>query len=494
MKKILRLFPAVLLLAACATTTTAPPAATTPPPTAASVPSTEVPQPQNVPSDLPPMTAPGEAAMPGNAARFQVPVEYHKLDNGLKVVLSPDHTAPTTTIAVYYGIGFRVEPRDRTGFAHLFEHLMFQGSDNLGKMEFIKLIQSNGGVLNGSTRFDFTNYFEIVPAHTLETMLWAEADRMRSLAINAENLKNQQDVVKNEVRVNVLNQPYGGFPWLDLPQYANTNWFNAHNFYGDLSDLDAATLDDARNFFKTYYAPNNAALSIVGDFDPPQVLALVKKYFDAIPAQPQPPRPDISEPRQTEEKRATKVDEKAPRPALAIGWHAPAQDTPEYYAMALIDQILASGNDSWLYEDLVQKRGLTGEVSSSLNALGNMFNIDGPTLYMTWLFHDKDKTADQILAALDAQVARLQNENVDAATLARARMKMRSSFYDDVEGFFGFGRADLLSSFALFDDDPNRINTVEEKFAGVTPELIRRTAQEYLRPTNRTVLMVVPKG
>src|SRR5690554_7767480 len=157
--------------------------------------------------------------------------------------------------------------------------MMFQGSKNLGKMEFIKLVQENGGVLNGSTRFDFTNYFEIVPSHKLETVLWAEADRMKGLAITEENLKNQQDVVINEVKVNVLNQPYGGFPWLDMPQYANTNWYNAHNFYGDLEDLDAATLEDARSFFQTYYAPNNAALVVVGDFDEGRTRDWIEQYF-----------------------------------------------------------------------------------------------------------------------------------------------------------------------------------------------------------------------
>src|SRR5207253_1277479 len=251
-----------------------------------------------------------------------------------------------------YGIGFRVEPRNRTGFAHLFEHLMFQGSGNLGKMEFIKLIQSNGGVLNGSTRFDFTNYFEVVPSNTLQTMLWAEADRMKGLNITDENLKNQQAVVKSEVRVNVLNRPYGGFPWLDIPQYANTNWYNAHNFYGDLTDIDAATLADARDFFRSYYAPNNAALAIVGDFDPAQAAAWVKQYFGNIASQPQPAPADIAEPRQTEERKASKVDEKATRPALALGYHAPQRNTPEYYALGLIDQILAQGKDSWLCQDL----------------------------------------------------------------------------------------------------------------------------------------------
>src|SRR6266850_8400891 len=164
-------------------------------------------------------TAPAHAG-PSSAAEFKVPVEYFKLPNGLRVVLSPDHTSPTICVGVYYRIGFRVEPRDRTGFAHLFEHMMFQGSQNLGKMEFIKLVQQNGGVLNGSTRFDFTNYFEVLPANKLETALWAEADRMRGLSITEENLKNQQGVVGNEVKVNVLNRPYGGFPWLDMPQYA----------------------------------------------------------------------------------------------------------------------------------------------------------------------------------------------------------------------------------------------------------------------------------
>ncbi len=250
---------------------------------------------------------------------FQVPVEYHTLANGLKVVLSQDKTTPIVTVAVYYNIGFRIEPRERTGFAHLFEHMMFQGSQNLGKGEFIGLVQANGGVLNGSTRFDFTNYFEIVPAHKLETMLWAEADRMRSLDITQENLTNQQGVVKNEVKVNVLNTPYGGFPWLDMPQYANENWYNAHNFYGDLEDLDAANLEDVADFFQQYYAPNNAALAIVGDFEYDEALAMVEKHFGDIARSPQPIElPDITEPRQEAEKRASRLDPLAPRPGFAF--------------------------------------------------------------------------------------------------------------------------------------------------------------------------------
>ncbi|HEX6966011.1 MAG TPA: pitrilysin family protein [Gemmatimonadaceae bacterium] len=424
---------------------------------------------------------------------FSVPVEYHTLDNGLKVVLSRDTTAPLATVAVYYNIGFRIEPKDRTGFAHLFEHMMFQGSRNLGKLEFIKLVQSNGGILNGSTRFDFTNYFETVPSNVVQMMLWAEADRMRGLDITQENLDNQKSVVKNEVRVNVLNQPYGGFPWLDLPQVANTNWYNAHNFYGDLADIDAATLADVQSFFKTYYAPNNAALAIVGDFDPARAMALVQQYFGSIPRVPQPPKPDVAEPRQTTEHRATRIDSLATRPAIAIGYHMPARRTPEYYAMGLIDQILLQGKDSRLYRSLVQQTGVTGDVSGGINLLGNMFDYNGPMLWTTYLFHDPAVSTDSILHVFDATIDSLRAAPVDQATLDRARTKMRSSFYDTIEGSGGFGRADLLASFALFDDDPQEINQLEGEFAKVTPALIQKTAQEYLRPTNRTILAIEPK-
>ncbi|CAN5852767.1 pitrilysin family protein [soil metagenome] len=423
-----------------------------------------------------------------------IPIEYHKLDNGLKVVLSRDTSSPTAVIGVYYNIGFRIEPRDRTGFAHLFEHMMFQGSQHLGKNAFIGLVESNGGILNGSTRFDFTNYYQIVPSHTLETILWGEADRMRGLNITQENLTNQQGVVKNEVKAGVLNQPYGGFPWLDLPQAANTNWYNAHNFYGDLADLDAATLADVQQFFKTYYAPNNAVLVVTGDIDSAQTLAWVKKYFAAIPVAKMPPQPDISEPRQEKEKRTNREDPLANRPALAIGYHHPPRDTPEFYAMGLIDQLLVQGEDSRLHESLVQKRGLAGSVDGGANpGLGSMFDIKGPTLWTVYLIHDSSKPADEIIKVIDEEVTRIQNTPVTKDELALAMVKRRSSLFAEQEQLVRFGRANLLASFALFDDDPGKINRLEAEFAKVTPELIQKTAREYLRPGNRTVLTITPK-
>ena len=422
---------------------------------------------------------------------FSIPVEYYKLKNGLKVVLSQDKTAPTVTVAVYYNIGFRIEPKDRTGFAHLFEHMMFQGSENLGKMEFIKLVQQNGGILNGSTRFDFTNYFEVMPAHKLETALWAEADRMKGLDITQENLTNQQGVVKNEVKVNVLNQPYGGFPWLDMPQYANENWFNAHNFYGDLADLDSANLEDVDSFFKTYYAPNNAALAVVGDFETEEAKKWIAQYFEQIPSATLPAIPDISEPRQETEKRHVKEDKLANKPAIAIAYKMPQRNTPEYYAMGLIDQILLQGQDSKLYGKLVQEKGYTGNVSGGINYLGNMYNYNGPMLWMANLIHDASVNADSIVGVFDSAIAELSTVSQEDTDLAI--VKLRSDLYSTLGGN-GVGRADLLASFALFDDDPSRINTLENEFRKITPDVIKKTVDEYLRPSNRTILIVDPKA
>ncbi len=425
------------------------------------------------------------------SSKFDVPVNYYKLDNGLKVILSQDNTSPTVIVAMYYNIGFRLEPKNQTGFAHLFEHMMFQGSKNLGKMEFVKLVQENGGVLNGSTRFDCTNYFEIMPSNKLETMLWAEADRMKGLDITQENLTNQQGVVKNEVRVNVLNQPYGGFPWLDMPQYQNTNWYNAHNFYGDMKDLDAANLQDVENFFKTYYAPNNASLAIVGDFDIAQTKEWVIKYFGEISKETIPPMPDVSEPRQEKEKYFVKNDSLANKPAIAFAYHMPKRNTPEYYAMGLLDQILIQGDNALLRNKLVDSLGYTSALEGGINYLGNMFNYNGPMPIMFNFIYDSSTTKEQVLKAVDEVIDGLAAK-VDQKMIDGAIVKMRSQLYDELGGTFGLGRADLLSSFALFDDDPSRINTLEDEFKKVTPSTMKNTISEYLRKGNRTILTINP--
>ncbi len=424
------------------------------------------------------------------ASEFNIPVEYHKLSNGLRVVISEDHSVPVVTVAVYYNIGFRIEPKGRTGFAHLFEHMMFQGSKNLGKMEFIKLVQQNGGVLNGSTRFDLTNYFEILPSNQLEVALWAEADRMSGLNINEENLKNQRDVVKNEVRVNVMNRPYGGFPWLDMPQKANKNWHNAHNFYGDFTDLDSASLKDVQSFFQSYYAPNNAVVTVVGDVNPKETLELVKKYFEKIASHPLPAKSDISEPPQTQEQFFTKEDKLAPNPAIAVAYHMPERNTAEYYAMGVIAQILTGGESSRLYQKLVKEKQVTDNVIGGINLLGGMFTYNGPMEYTFSAFYKPSFTAKDILQPIDEVIDQLQSTTVSADELKRVLARWKSNFYSSLSQ--GFGKADLLSALALFDEDPSRINTLLQKMEQVSPELIQQTAQKYLIKANRTIIDLQP--
>jgi zinc protease len=431
------------------------------------------------------MTAPAEF-------RLQIPVEQHTLANGLQVILSPERSAPIVTVAVYYHVGMRLEPMGRTGFAHLFEHLMFQGSEHLEKMELVKRVQQNGGTLNGSTRLDFTNYWEVLPKHTLELALWMEADRMQGPQITQNELDNQRDVVKNEIRVNVLNQPYGGFPWLDMGERAWDNWHNSHNGYGDMVDLDAANLNDVQAFFDSYYSPANAAVVVVGDFEPAEALEMAQRYFADIPAAPRPAAPDVAEPEWTSERRFEKDDALANRPAVAVSYRLPERDSPGYFAMGLLDQALLQGDDSALHQELVTRRGLTGSVDGGMNFLGNMFNAQTPLLWTVSLIHDETSDTDAVLEAFDAALAPVLAAPLDGEAFERAVVKARSSFYDGMNGsdYPGFGRADLLASFAMIDGDANRINDVDSLFGTVTPELMHEVANEYLRPDRRVVLSI----
>ncbi len=439
----------------------------------------------------------GLAATPAAAREAQqklsVEMQYYTLPNGLRVVLAKDTISPTVTVGVYYGIGFRIEPRERTGFAHLFEHLLFQGSKNAPKGVHISTISNAGGILNGSTRFDFTNYFEVVPSNALERMLWLEADRMASPVINDEVLKNQQGVVGNEVKVNVLNQPYSTWPWIDLPMLANTNWYNSHNFYGELKEIEAATVADATQFHDAFYKPSNAVLVVAGDIDYAATKAMVEKYFGWMPKAPPVKLPDISEPRQTQEKFRSRVDKLAPKPGWAAGYHVPPRGTPEWYAMGLIDQMLVKGQDSRLYRKLVAEMGIAGEVGGGINfPLGNMFNYQGPMLWSFNFTHDANRSRDEIKAAVDSVIEDLRTKPVSAEELARARTKMRSSLYSTIDGTGRIGLIDLLAVYALFDNDPNKVNQIEDGFAKVTPALIQKTAQEYLRSTNRSIYAIDP--
>jgi len=421
-------------------------------------------------------------------ARFNVPVEYFTLPNGLKVVVSEDRSAPVVLVEVMYNIGFRIEPKGRTGFAHLFEHMMFQGSTQVKKMEHVGIMQQAGGVVNGSTRLDYTNYFQALPSNALDVALWLEADRMKSLDVSADNLKNQQNVVSEEVRVNVLNQPHGSFEWLDLWQRANSNWANAHNFYGDLADLEAATLDDVRSFFRTYYAPNNAVLVVVGDTTVAEVRQLADKHFAAIPRQPLPAPSDVSEPPQREERRFTKEDKLARTPALAIGWHLPERMTKDFFALAVLDPLIVGDDSARVYRKLVRDDRLAMSVIGAFNLLGNNWDVKGPMLYTMRVDYLNDKNATQVLDAVESVLADVRTSGITAAELAQSKTALRSAFLEDMEGGFmpRFGRANLLAAFALFDDDPKRVNTILDELDKVTLDDVKAAAGRWFVSTNRT--------
>jgi zinc protease len=425
---------------------------------------------------------------------FHIEVENRKLPNGLRVVVSPERTAPLVTVGVYYNIGFRLEPHGRSGFAHLFEHMMFQGSENAGKMVHIKMVNSSGGVLNGSTHYDLTNYFETVPSNALERMLWLESDRMRALKVDDENLRNQRDVVKEEVRVNVLNQPYGGFPWLDLPPVAFRNWANAHNFYGEFADLDAATLADVREFFHTYYVPSNAVLLIVGDVEMEEAFTLAKRYFEDIPSIPTPVQADTTEPPQTEERRGTVEEKFGTLPAVAIGYRFPARRTPDWYAMSLLDHALHGGRAGRFYRRLVLEQQLAVEAAGDT---GDPFDYNGPSQLVTRVIYKPEVTSDQIMTAYDAIVDDVRKNGIEAEELEHVKVKFRAEYYSSLEGGHGssfprFGLMHYLACFTLFDNDPTLINSILDGFMKVTPAQVKTAAEKYLAPSQRAIVFRVP--
>src|SRR5688500_9378723 len=428
------------------------------------------------------------AGVTAPAQTFTVPVEYFKLDNGLKVVVSTDRSAPVVLVEVIYNIGFRVEPKGRTGFADLFEHMMFQGSANGKKMQHVELMQEAGGIVNGSTRFDYTNYFQSLPSTGLERALFLEADRMRSLVVTADILKNQQNAVSEQVRVNVLNQPHGAFDWIEIWERANTNWHNAHDFYGALDELEAATLDDVRSFFKTYYAPNNAVLVVAGDTTAAEVKRLAEKHFGSIPSQPQPPAADLSEPAQTAPKSFTRTDKLARTPAIAVAWHLPPRMTKDFFALSVLDPLLNSDDSARMYRKLVRDDRLAMSSQGGFNFLGPNWDMKGPMLYTMRVDYFNDKTADQIVGAIESVLDDIRKNGITAAELAQAKTSMRSYFLDEMEGggMPLFGRANLLGVFALFDDDPARINTILGELDKVTRDGVRAAAANWLVPANRT--------
>jgi len=424
-------------------------------------------------------------ALAADADRWNLPVQTKKLDNGLTVVVSEDHSSPTVGISVVYHVGMRLEPKNRTGFAHLFEHLMFEGTPNAPSGVFDKVITGGGGRNNGSTRADFTNYIETAPASALESMLWLEADRMKTLDFNAATLKNQQDVVKEEIRVNVKNQPYGGFMWIDIGQHAFQKWENNHDGYGSFKDLEGASLDDVRAFHRDYYGPNNAVLSIAGDVTPAQAFALAQKYFGAIPARPTPKAGDFSEGLNTAEKRIEQSDALAQVPAIAAAWKMPDRGSKDQAPMAVLGELLAGGDASRFYQGIVKGREIALNVDA-LYGLTSPWEYDGPTLFTVFALYKPNSSADALLAAMDEEIARVASEGVDEATLKRVKTRMLADWYNGLESFLG--RADTLAKLQTLWGDAKVANQIPGWIDGVTSADVQRVAKNYLTKANRTVI------
>ena len=422
---------------------------------------------------------------------WTLPVKTHPLENGLTVVVSEDHPSPTVGVSVVYKIGMRREPQGRTGFAHLFEHMMFQGTPTAPKGVFDQVVQGGGGVLNGSTRADYTNYIESAPVSALEPILWLEADRMKTLDFSPQNLKNQQDVVKEEIRVNVKNQPYGLFFWTDIARLAFSKWENAHDGYGSFADLESANLADVAAFHRDYYGPNNAVIGIVGDIKAEQAFALVEKYFGALPARPVPKGTDPSEPLNTAEKRESQTDALAQVPAVALAWKAPAQRSPDQAAMAVLSHLLMGDSASRLYQGLVKGRQMAVAVQGGYNwPLGNAWDFSGPTLLTVLVLHRPDASAEAVVTAIDEELQKILKEGVDAETLARVKTRLRANYVSGMEPFLS--RADALAKAQALWGDAGMLNEIPGWIDAVTSADLQRVVATYLTKQNRVVIDRVP--
>ncbi|MEP6851479.1 MAG: pitrilysin family protein [bacterium] len=416
---------------------------------------------------------------------------HHTLDNGLRVVIAPDRSVPVVAVAVLYDVGIRSEPEGRTGFAHLFEHLMFQGSATLGKMEHPKYVQSSGGVFNGSTHFDYTDYFEALPANALERGLFLEADRMASPRLTEENLANQIAVVKEEIRVNVMNRPYGGFPWLELPGVMFDTYPNAHNGYGSFVDLEHATIDDAAGFFRRYYAPANAVLGVGGDLDADQAIALVEAQFARVGRRTRPARPDFAEPWPTEERRATTDDRHAPMPAVAVGYRVPdpADLGLDFLATVLLAELLSEGDSARLQQRLVQRDGLVTDISVYIGEFGDPFDERDPSVLTLTAHYPVRESLPAILSAIDDELERIVTDGLRPGELDRVRTRYVASMFRDLDSVLN--RTLTFAKFELLFGSAEIALELPDRLGAVTAEDVREAAAA-LTPHTRTVLELIP--
>jgi zinc protease len=414
-----------------------------------------------------------------------VRVEFSDLTlaNGLRVQLVEDHGAPVIALNVAYDVGSRNERAGRTGFAHLFEHMMFKGSKNVGDGEHFYQVFSNGGSMNGTTSSDLTLYFETLPANQLELALFLEADRMRSLVITQEKLDNQRQAVQEERRLRVDNQPYGRADER-FGELFYSNFAYQHSTIGSMEDLNAASVADVAEFFKTYYAPNNAVLTLVGDFKLDAALALVRRYFEDIPRQAEPPAVDLSEPEQKAERRETMTDPLARATQVQLAYKTPVGNHPDVYALRVLSSVLQQGDSSRLYQTLNKEKELV------INVGGFVDERIGPGGLYIGATVRPGKSAEDVEAAIYAEIDRLQQQPIAEWELEKAKNTTRFGY---LQGLRSAGsRATLLGSLTVKFNDPGLINTRIAGFDAVTRADVQRVAKKYLLATNRTVIVTNP--
>jgi predicted Zn-dependent peptidase len=414
-----------------------------------------------------------------------------RLPNGLRLIIAEDPLVPVAAINVWYGVGSKHEQKGKTGFAHLFEHVMFEGSAHVGKAEHMALVQAAGGVMNGSTWLDRTNYYETMPSHQVELAIWLEADRMGTLldALSQENLDNQREVVKNEKRQSYDNRPYGSWSERMFGALFPESHPYHHPTIGSMEDLDAASLEDVSSFFRLHYAPNNAVITIVGDVEPAKVRAWVARYFDGIPANASLPvqLPDLSLPPTLGGEIREIVPDRVPLPRLFWGFRAPVYGDPRLDALDLAGQILAGGKGSRLHRRLVREERLAQDV-----AIFSMGFTGGASVTAGWATARPGTDLERLEAVFWEELERITREPISSDELERARALTEA---DELGALMRVDeRADRLSMYATLFDDPDLINRMLPRYLSVTAEDIQRIAADVFRPDNRVVLTFLPAG
>jgi predicted Zn-dependent peptidase len=401
------------------------------------------------------------------------------------VITVEDHSAPVVAVSITYNVGSRNERQGRTGFAHLFEHMMFKGSENVGSGEHFLLVFNNGGNMNGTTNEDRTNYFEILPANQLDLGLFLEADRMKSLAITKENLDNQRNAVQEERRLGIDNQPYGKSGELQQ-ELLYDNFAYKHSVIGSMDDLNAATVEDVAAFFKMYYAPNNAVLVLVGDFKTAEALAKIRSNFESIPRQPDPPAVDMAEPQQKAERRASVDDVLARAPRVDLAYKAVPGNTPDFYALQVLAAVLQSGQSSRLYQKMVKEKEMVTGVGGFMDEKRGV-----GAFYTNATLRPGIKTED-IEATIYAEIERLKKEPIADWELQKAKNTTRRNLINGLAS--SLSRAITIGQYTTYYNEPNLINERLNKVAAVTKEDVQRVANKYLIDTNRTVVITMPKA